>query len=361
MIPEEARGEKWLRGAGLAAFSLYCVSTFLLGGGSRHPAETEIPTRAAPSFSVIRLLALGDVNLGRRVGQVLLKGDTLYPFARVADTLLKYDIVFANLESNISDQKGRTEHPGNNMIFTAPPAAALSLKRAGVCVVSTANNHALDFGVSARDQTIRYLDSAGIAHCGTALRGEGLYRPALLEAKGIRVAFFAVTDLMNGAERRWRDLVAPADTERLLPAIRAVRESTDVVVVSYHGGVEYAPQASERTRAFTRQVLDGGADIVLGHHPHIPYGVDTRGGKVAVHSLGNFVFMQPDRYWTRFSFAISFDIVRDATGTRIRSLRALPLRAGFQPEFLAPGRESEFIRDRVRLLSSQDVQEHMTW
>ncbi|HMK39562.1 MAG TPA: CapA family protein [Bacteroidota bacterium] len=361
MIPAEATGERWLRAAGLAAFSLYCIWTILLEGGRRQAAEPAFPAPVAQSFSVIRMLALGDINLGRRVGQVLLKGDTLYPFARVADTLLKYDIVFANLESNISDQKGRTEHPANNMIFTAPPAAALSLKRAGVCVVSTANNHALDFGVSARDQTIRYLDSAGIAHSGTALREEGLYRPALLNANGIRVAFFAVTDLMNGAGRRWKDLVAPADTEGLLPAIRSVRDSADIVVVSYHGGVEYAPESSERTRAFSRQVLDGGADIVLGHHPHIPYGVDTRGGKVAVHSLGNFVFMQPDRYWTRFSFAVSFDIVRDAAGTRIRSLRALPLRAGFQPEFLAPGKDAEFIRDRVRLLSSQDAQEHMTW
>jgi hypothetical protein len=71
--------------------------------------------------------------------------------------------------------------------------------------------------------------------------------------------------------------------------------------------------------------------------------------------------MQPDRYWTRFSFALSFDIVRDATGTRIRSLRALPLRAGFQPEFLPPGGEAATIRKRVRLLSSQDVQELMIW
>ena len=175
------------------------------------------------------------------------------------------------------------------------------------------------------------------------------------------MAFFAVTDLMNGKGTAWEDLVARADTLGLLPGIRAVRESTDVVIVSYHGGVEYAPKASERTREFARQVLEGGADIVLGHHPHVPYGIDGAVGKVAVHSLGNFVFMQPGRYWTRFSFALAFDIVRDATGTRIRSMRALPLRAGFQPEFLAPGSEASTISEHVRFLSSKDVQEHMTW
>jgi poly-gamma-glutamate synthesis protein (capsule biosynthesis protein) len=270
-------------------------------------------------------------------------------------------VVFANLESNISDQKGRTESPRSNMIFTAPPAAAQALKRAGVRVVATANNHALDFGVSARDQTIRYLDSAGIAHCGTTEEGANPYRPAFVTSHGIRFAFFAVTDIMNGPGTSWKRFVAAADTSGLLPAIRAVRESTDVVVVSFHGGVEYAPESSARTREFAREALAGGADIVLGHHPHIPYGVYAEGGKWAVHSLGNFVFMQPDRYWTRFSFAISFDILRDATGTRIRSLRALPLRAGFQPEFLPPGEEAETVRERIRLLSSQSVQEYIQW
>ncbi|HTY57377.1 MAG TPA: CapA family protein [Bacteroidota bacterium] len=358
MAPDPTAGERWLRGAGLAAFVLCLCWALLLDRSAGRRAGESLQSNGPGGFTEIRILALGDINLGRRVGQVILSGDTLYPFSRVADTLRGYDVVFANLESNISDQKGRTENPGNNMIFTAPPAAAQSLKQAGIRVVATANNHALDFGVSARDQTLRYLDSAGIAHSGTPKPDEALYHPALLRAQGIRMAFFAVTDLMNGGGVKWRDLVAPADTAGLLPAIRAVRESTDVVVVSYHGGVEYAPEASARTREFARQVLDGGADIVLGHHPHVPYGIDLHGGKVAVHSLGNFVFMQPDRYWTRYSFAVSFAIVRDATGTRIRSLRALPLRAGFQPEFLAPGREADSVMDRVRLLSSQDVQEH---
>ncbi len=349
-----ARG-RWLRGAGLAGFVLCCWAILI-------DRESQAPRAAADTagrFSEIRLLALGDVNLGRRVGQVILRGDTLYPFARVEDTLRSYDVVFANLESNISDQKGRTESPRNNMIFTAPPAAARSLKRAGVSVVATANNHALDFGVEARDQTIRFLDSAGIAHAGTTERGTALYRPATIRVKGIRLAFFAVTDIMNGSGTGWKELVAPADTGGLLPAIRAVRDTTDVVVVSYHGGIEYAPGASARTRDFAREALAGGADIVLGHHPHIPYGIDAPGGKIAVHSLGNFVFMQPDRFWTRYSFAVSFDIVRDAAGTRIRSFRALPLRAGFQPEFLTPGSEARAVSERVRLLSSQDVQEYL--
>jgi poly-gamma-glutamate capsule biosynthesis protein CapA/YwtB (metallophosphatase superfamily) len=360
MTPAEDRSARWLQAAGMASFAVCFLWACLADRGYGPEAGPEPPRGGGP-FAEVRLLALGDINLGRRVGQVILRGDTLYPFARVFESLRTYDVVFANLESNISDQGGRTESPRNNMVFTAPPAAAQSLKRGGISVVATANNHALDFGVFARNQTIRYLDSAGIAHCGTADGRPDLYLPALVEAKGIRMAFFAVTDIMNTTGSVWQNLVAPADTGRLLPAIRAIRETADVVIVSYHGGAEYAPAASERTRHFARQVLEGGADILLGHHPHVPYGIELPGGRVAVHSLGNFVFMQPDRYWTRFSYALSFDIVRDAAGTRIRSLRPLPLRAGFQPEFLAPGKEADTVKERVRLLSSKDVQEFMTW
>jgi hypothetical protein len=166
--------------------------------------------------------------------------------------------------------------------------------------------------------------------------------PRCSRVNGIRIAFFAVTDLMNGPASGWKDLVARADTAGLLPAIRAVRESTDVVVVSLsRRELNMPPTASERERESSRVEALWRAERIssLATTRTSPTACmpKVRGRKWAVHSLGNFVFMQPDRYWTRFSFAISFDILRDATGTRIRSLRALPLRAGFQPEFLPPG------------------------
>jgi hypothetical protein len=319
--------------------------------------------RKAPSDSLcqIRLLAVGDMNLGRYVGQQILLGDTLYPFKAVADTFREYDCVFGNLESNISDQKGRTQDPRSNTVFTAPPAAAQSLARGGITIVSTANNHALDFGESARNQTLRFLDGAGIAHIGTGGKGRGLYEPVIIVRKGIKIAFFAVTDLMNGVDPSWRRWVAAADTERLLPSIRAVRSSADVIIVSYHGGEEYADRPTSRVRAFAREVLGGGADVFLGHHPHVPYGVDVRDGKVAVYSLGNFVFKQPARFWTRFSFALSITFTREPSGVHMTDLRVLPLHVDFQPEFLHGGAEAEQVTQRVLSFSSYDFVEHHAW
>ncbi|HUI64945.1 MAG TPA: CapA family protein [Bacteroidota bacterium] len=353
-----------LQWAGLAGF-VGLISAALIVGERREEALREPVAQVAVAQpqgpTRVRLLALGDINLGRHVGQLILHGDTLYPFERVADTLKSYDVVFANLESNISDQNGRTQDPQNNLIFTAPPAAAQSLRRAGVSVVSTANNHALDFGLSARNQTIAYLDSARIAHCGTGADSGGLSGPARLTVKGVRLAFFAVTDIMNATALRWRRYVAAADTGALLPLIRSARQSADLVLVSFHGGNEYADVPAPRTRQFARRVLEAGADIVLGHHPHVAYGIEMREKRVAVFSLGNFVFKQPGRYWTRFSYGVAFDILHDSTGTWVQTVRPLPLHADYQPEFLSAGSDADSIRHRIRDLSSKEASEQITW
>ncbi|MCC6396313.1 MAG: CapA family protein, partial [Bacteroidetes bacterium] len=170
----------------------------------------------ADSFQV-RMLAVGDMNLGRRLGRILLTGDTLAPFQFVRDSLRAYDVVFGNLECPVSEQGGVTEHPRNNIIFTAPPVAAWSLARGGVDIVSTANNHAMDFGVAALHETRMWLDSAGVAHVGTSADPSRLYEPTLLRRNGIRMAFFACTEFVNDDPKGWRSVVASADTAALFP------------------------------------------------------------------------------------------------------------------------------------------------
>jgi poly-gamma-glutamate capsule biosynthesis protein CapA/YwtB (metallophosphatase superfamily) len=299
----------------------------------------------------VRLLAVGDVNLGRRIGQRILGGDTLYPFAAVRDTFACYDIVFANLESTISDQHGETESRGSNVVFTAPPAAAWSLRRGGITIVSTANNHALDYGRGARDATLAYLAGAGVMGVGTAGDSTRLAGPAVIERNGVRIAFFAVTALMNVRGNGWKSSVAAADTALILPHLRAWRDSADFIILSYHGGVEYASRPDDETVTFCRAAADAGADLILGHHPHVPYGVEHRGQALIVHSLGNFVFRQPDRYWTQYSYGIAVDIVKDTAGAATASIDVRPLRAGFQPAFLPPGPDADIILKRIKTLS----------
>ena len=307
---------------------------------------------------MIRILAVGDINLGRIVGQEILSGDTLYPFQCVRDTLLEYDMVFGNLESQLSDQGGETQDPNNNLVFTGPPAGARALRLGGVTVVSTANNHALDYGVGALKETLSNLREARVLCAGTGLEAARLYTPVRVDVGGIRIALFACTDFMNRPGNRWRRTVAAADTARMLPAIRAARNSADFIIVSYHGGDEYADRAARRTRSFAHAVIRGGADLFLGHHPHVPYGIEEEQGKLMAYSLGNFVFYQPGKFWTGHSFALDLLIAKDSLGTRVASYRCVPVRAGLQPEFLSGGDEARQTLDRIRSQSSATLWEH---
>jgi poly-gamma-glutamate capsule biosynthesis protein CapA/YwtB (metallophosphatase superfamily) len=215
--------------------------------------------------------------------------------------------------------------------------------------VSTANNHALDFGVKAADQTRALLDEAGIAYCGTAATPESLYTPANLTLRGIRFAFFAVTAVMNAPGDSWKSRVASADSAILYPAIRRARETHDYVVVSFHGGDEYADSPTRGVRRFVEQTLAAGADLVIGHHPHVPYGIYSAGDKLGAYSLGNFVFKQPSRFWTQRGLALSVEVSREKSGVRTSAWHCLPVRVDFQPEFCPLGAERDTVLKRVGL------------
>jgi poly-gamma-glutamate capsule biosynthesis protein CapA/YwtB (metallophosphatase superfamily) len=105
------------------------------------------------TLHTLSLLALGDINLGRSVGQEILKGNIDYPFAKCKNMFMRADVLFANLESPVTDQHGETQSPKSNVVFCAPPPASSSLRRSGMFVVSTANNHAFDYGVKGIQET----------------------------------------------------------------------------------------------------------------------------------------------------------------------------------------------------------------
>jgi poly-gamma-glutamate capsule biosynthesis protein CapA/YwtB (metallophosphatase superfamily) len=321
------------------------------------------PDTAYPDMgdSTVSFLAVGDVNLGRRVGQVMLSGDTLFAFQAVRDSFVKYDVVFANLESQISDQNGETVSPASNVVFTGPPSGAEALHMAGITLVSTANNHALDYGVGAQKETGARLNNAGIVFAGTSSSPESLYEPAVFERKGLRFALFAVTEIMNRGNAAWRTHVAAADSGKLFPRIRAIRNEADVVILSYHGGVEYSDEPATGVRHFAHAALNAGADLFLGHHPHVPQLVEQVGEKYIVYSLGNFVFQQPSRWWTQYSFALAGRFVRNGSTTSLRFVGCLPVRCGYQPSFLTSGPEFSRVLQRTQLRPSRFVGEISSW
>ena len=322
--------------------ALLLLLVVLAGGacGTSQPAGVEPAsasvTETSPSRTPRRdltIVAVGDVNLGRQIGKRILAGAKDYPFALVRDEIASADIAFANLESQISDQRGVTEG-SSNYVFTAPPAAADAMADAGFDVVSTSNNHAWDFGERAMRETLENLARVRIAACGTGETIDEAYRAAIVERNGWRVGFIAVTGVFNSPFETSpaRDHVAWADAVLVSLKIKELRaENVDLVVVSYHGGNEYQATVTDETRAFARACVEAGADAVIGHHPHVVQGMEWHAGRPIFYSLGNFVFKQFDP-WTNRGLAVRLT-VKDGGGMAVEYL---PVHADFQPRFLPP-------------------------
>ncbi|OLC05652.1 MAG: hypothetical protein AUH78_27625 [Gemmatimonadetes bacterium 13_1_40CM_4_69_8] len=297
----------------------------------------------------LRIYAVGDINLGRNLGRtVLARGDTLYPFRALADTLRAADLTFGNLESPIV--AGTRQVDTAEGVFTAPRLAAASLARAGFTMVSTANNHAWDGGRASAEETMRRLTAAGVLFVGSGFGRPMAEQPVIVCRKGWRVAFFAVTRAWNPAPHSFYQhagagYIAWGDPAWIYPAIRAVKASAraDLVVVSVHGGPEYGNTPPPYLLKFLQGLVDAGADLVLAHHPHVLQPVVRYKGKPIAQSLGNFIFQQ-DQPWTQLSAVLRIVVAPD----RSMRLSALPVRAGYQAT-LATGAAADSVARRLRV------------
>ncbi len=311
------------------------------GGLMGQPSQSE---------QALSLILFGDVNLGRMVGQELVRGDTGYPFRFVNGTLSKGGVVFVNLESQLSDQDGETQHPKYNLIFTGPPSGAASLRQANVTVVSTANNHAFDYGMRALRETIVHLQGSGVQVVGTSFDSVAGSVPAVVERNGIRIGFLAYAQFVN-LKGPWVGRIALYDSVQCRRDIEDLRPMVDLIVVSFHGGVEYTESPSSNLRRELQLLVDAGADVVVGHHPHYVQGIESYRGKLIFYSLGNFVFYQPQRDLAMLGLGVDMTLVRYAGKVEVSSVRLLAVRAGLQPAFTLTGAEEESFFQRLKKLS----------
>jgi poly-gamma-glutamate synthesis protein (capsule biosynthesis protein) len=279
-------------------------------------ATADAPEAPAAPRAAITLIAAGDVSFGRIAGQMLLRDPSTDFFGSIRPWLASADVRFANLEGPLSEQKGETQSPTVPLVFTGPPSGADALARAGFTLVSTANNHAWDYGERALIETIENLDRAGVVHAGTGRDREASRRAAVVDVGGFHLAVIAVTDIWNQGplvKHRADAFVGRAEEADLAAAVKAARAGAEAVIVSYHGGVEYTDTPITRTRGILHAAIDAGADAVIGHHPHVIQGVEWYRGKPILYSLGNLLMrMHRDHPWTELGYMGRLELHRGA-------------------------------------------------
>ncbi len=317
--------------------------------GAGIAAAAASSARGAPAPRRLVVVAGGDVNLARELGQEILRDPaSVRPFAGLDPILRAADLRLVNLESQLSDQGGETQSPYNRLVFTGPPGGAEVLAASGIDVVSLANNHMWDYGKRALFETLSHLERAGVATVGATRDPERMYEPLVIRRGAWSIALFAVTHIWNQGEfgsHEGRHHVAWARFDRLAKRLEEARRAHDVVLVSYHGGAEYLEMPMAFTKEYVGAVMRWGADAVLGHHPHVPQGVGWHRGRPVFYSLGNLVFgMHREHEWTGMGLLARLTFERPA-GCEERSCQRMDVEAcpyrilGTSPlPFSGPGR-----------------------
>ena len=241
------------------------------------PTSTPSPTPAPePTPITITLTAAGDVTLGgdtRRIGtfaafdKVWRAEDSEYFLKNLEPIFTASDITIVNLEGPLTTAEKRVS---KTHVFKGRPEYAKILSAGGVNLCNLGNNHALDYYAQGLKDTKAALDAEGIAHFGFS-------DAYVTEIKGVTFGFCGY----------WAKDMDISEVKR---TIRSLREDCDIVVVSFHWGTEYKYTPDRANVSLAKTAIDDGADLVLGHHPHVVGAIEQYKGKYIVYSLGNACF-----------------------------------------------------------------------
>ena len=288
-------------------------------------------------YDSVNLIFVGDVMLDRGVEFAINKygaGDFKFPFLKIADELRTADLLIGNLEGPISDKGTKV---GSIYSFRDDPKAIEGLNYAGFDVLSLANNHAFDYGRLALEDTLKRLKEANINYLGAGLNEKEAFAPVIKEIKGVKIGFLAFTDL---GSRFWEASASSSgiawisqdDLEKVKKEIEDAKREADFLIILLHSGEEYQAIPSAFQTKFAKLAVDSGADLVIGHHPHVVQKIEKYKSGYVAYSLGNFIFDQGFSKETMEGLLLRVII----EGKKVKELTPVEVKINknFQPEIL---------------------------
>lgn len=301
-------------------------------------------SQTGPDSSTIVMRFAGDCLLGAHYEEAAAQ-DPGMAFDGF-DLFRTADLTVVNLENPITTRGTKISKPFN---FRMNPRFVPVLTKAGIGVVSIANNHVFDYGEQGLLDTFSYLDSAGIRYVGAGRTRADAHRPYFFARNGRHVAILAyygggearaATDRLAGVARRELGAIS-ADVR----ALRAADPHMYVVVI-LHWGTEKAETPDASQQAFARALIDTGVDAVVGHHPHVLQGIERYGKGIIVYSLGNFLFGGNGRH--TYDTGV-FEIALEPTGP---AFRFIPVGVRNWHLRVLKGEDADRVTNKVRALSS---------
>lgn len=311
----------------------------------------------------MRIALLGDVMLGRLVNEALRTVPPEYPWGDTLSILGAADAVIANLECVLSDRGA--PQPGKTFTFRSDARNVAVLQAAGVCAVSLANNHSLDYGPQALIDCLASLEAAGIAAAGAGPSLTAAAAPALVPLRGpqppdgLPVTLVAWTDNEPGWEAGPRTpgvfyvpVTAQGDDPReetLRSIVARTARAGQMVIVSAHWGPNWGRDPLPEHVQAARRLIDAGAAVVFGHSPHVFRGVELYRGRPIFYGCGDFI----DDYLVDEAERNDLSAVSmlEYQGGRLHRLRVYPTVIRRFQARLAGGDDRRLLLDRVAALS----------
>jgi len=293
----------------------------------------------------VYLIAVGDIMLSRNVENKIKQNGFNYPFLKTKSYLQGGDIVFGNLECPII--KGPIVKTGQ-MVFRAPPGVEKALKAANFSIISLANNHTYNKNEEGMLKTFYYLKKEGIQYTGAGKNAKEAYDYTLVEKNGVKFAFLAYSDgslVPDFYEANELPGIAFAKEKKMIAAVKKAKKEVDFVIISMHLGQEYKPTPNSDQKDFARSAIDSGADLVLGHHPHVIESIEKYKGKYIFYSLGNFIFDQMWSQETREGLMAKF-LFKNNKVTLVET-KAVLIENYSQPRILG-GSAAERVLDKIK-------------
>ncbi len=305
-----------------------------------------------------RFLAFGDVLLDRSALGMAVEGNKEIGnilFGDMHQAFCGADIVMGNLENPLSNRGSPIFKYGPN--FRAPPNMAEILREAGFTVMGVANNHVRDYGDIAFLDTLKSLRNQGISTVGGGRDRSSASKPLIVRKHGMSIGMLAFTYRQESIAGVKGPGSADLDDPGCYTSVKALSDEVDVAVVYLHLDGEYSSYPAPYRMNAARRFVDLGACLVIGHHPHVPQGIEIYKNRLIAYSLGNFIFRTDKRRpLTGLGYALKAELTqRGPSSVAIIPYRITPRREPYrcacQPTPLSNTDHQDFMA-HLRLISN---------
>ena len=327
--------------AGIILLRLYTVDRDVPHKTSEPSVQTEVaeatePEIKEPEKSEVTVLSMGDIIFHQATYLNFKDENGNYDFTHFFKEMeeeYKDKLVVGNFETTVNPERKISGFP----MFNTPATALTAIKNAGIDVLTTSNNHCIDTGSRGIATTIEEIEKNGIEHTGTFTDLD--HRGGIIVSRnGINIGILAYSEMFNGNDaglkRENLYMINPLNEDKIAADIKELRDKgADFIVVYPHFGIEYSFNPSNAQKYWTEYILNAGADMLVGSHPHVPQKAEILNingeDKLAVYSLGNFISNQREdnigKKLTEVGTILEFTLEKDAEKTKVVSAVLKPV------------------------------------